>query len=370
MALSTSSNSWEGVVRLAKAAGAKYPELVAAQWALESGWGKHAPGQNYFGLKGSGQKRQTQEVINGQTVTITDDFLVFETLADCVDYLVTHWYLDFRSYKGVNQASSVEAAARQLQKQGYATNPRYADRLIELVHQHAGESNESKPPVLWLKARQETWLKKQPVQATELGEAERVHVAAGRVYGVELYRELAADAHVWVELGGQAGDWFVWGPHWEHVQKGAPPSGAKVDWADFRCQVTPALTVGEVLQFDKRRIPASGSAVERRILQTAEQFQRIRDAWGAPIGVTSFYRPPAVNAEVGGVLGSKHIDGLAMDVYPIGRPLESFYQWIRVRWGGGLGDGRNRGFLHLDTHDGTKGFVPGAGVRPIREWIY
>jgi len=52
---SKASNTWEGVMQAAKAAGAKYPELVAAQWALESGWGKHTSGRhNYFGLKGEG----------------------------------------------------------------------------------------------------------------------------------------------------------------------------------------------------------------------------------------------------------------------------------------------------------------------------
>ena len=30
------ANTWEGVTQAAKAAGAKYPELVAAQWALDS----------------------------------------------------------------------------------------------------------------------------------------------------------------------------------------------------------------------------------------------------------------------------------------------------------------------------------------------
>ena len=32
-------NTWEGFYAYAKEAGAKYPELVAAQWALESGYG-------------------------------------------------------------------------------------------------------------------------------------------------------------------------------------------------------------------------------------------------------------------------------------------------------------------------------------------
>lgn len=49
------SNTWDGVMEVARSAGAKYPELVAAQWALESGWGEHTSGKNnFFGLKGKG----------------------------------------------------------------------------------------------------------------------------------------------------------------------------------------------------------------------------------------------------------------------------------------------------------------------------
>lgn len=120
--------------------------------------------------------------------------------------------------------------------------------------------------------------------------------------------------------------------------------------------------------FSKARIPSANSSVRHRLLKTANEFQKIRDAWGSPIGVTSFYRPAAINAAVGGVPNSKHVTGQAFDIYPIGRSLESFYQWIQCRWRGGLGDGRHRGFLHLDTEGG--GFVPGAGVRPSRHWTY
>ena len=48
-------NSWGGVMAAAKKAGAKFPEVVAAQWALESAWGEHTSGDyNYFGIKATG----------------------------------------------------------------------------------------------------------------------------------------------------------------------------------------------------------------------------------------------------------------------------------------------------------------------------
>jgi hypothetical protein len=378
MARSTQDNSWEGVQRLAAAAGATYPELVAAQWALESGWGKAAPGHNYFGLKGAkgeGQLLDTTEVVAGEVVQQQDFFLTFSGIQQSIEYLVDRWYKDWKQHKGVNRASSREAAARELQKQGYATNPAYASKLIALMKQHAVETrvNQDEAPVLLrLKAKQATVLKKEPKQVTELGEKEQVKVVAGRVYEVLLLKELAADAHDWVKLGHGAGNWFIWGPHWERVLQTAklPESGSlQLNWGDFGCPVTKNLSVGEVIQWDKRRVPKTGGAIEHRILETAKQFQRIRDAWGQPLVVTSFYRPEPINQQVGGVSGSRHVSGEAFDCYPANGDLERFYQWARARWTGGFGDGRPRGFLHFDTRSGGH-FVPGAGVRPVTEWVY
>ena len=45
-------------------------------------------------------------------------------------------------------------------------------------------------------------------------------------------------------------------------------------------------------------------------------LQPIRDAWGAPIIVTSGYRCPALNKAVGGVETSSHLTGYAADIRP------------------------------------------------------
>lgn len=383
------SNTWAGVKEAAADAGAKYPELVAAQWALESAWGKSTSGtHNYFGLKGEGTKRKTQEVINGKTVTITAGFIDFDNLGQCVQYLVDRWYKDFKQYKGVNNAPSVEAAAKELVKQSYATDPDYAEKLMRLVKEEE-ESKlinvldeapvEAKPvkpatvagkPVLFrITAQQDTFLKKKPVQAAELGEKEKVAAERGRGYAVLAYTEVAGDAHAQVELAAGSGTWFIYEPHWRKDQQLGEAMPREVDWNDFNCLVTKNLTVGEILQWDRRRIPGPNDSVRARLLKTAEAFQQVRDGWGRPLGVTSFYRPEPVNSEVGGVPGSRHVSGEAFDLYPVDRSLETFYQWIRVRWTGGLGDGRNRGFIHLDRRNGG-GFVPGAGARPYAEWLY
>lgn len=373
------TNNWLGVLAAAKEAGAKFPELVAAQWALESGFGQHTSGQyNYFGLKGAGTTRPTTEYVNGKPVQIEAAFLDFADLGECVRYLVTRWYKDWDQFEGVNRAATREAAAKELVKQGYATDPRYAEKLIKLMDEHLPQVEDAAPtvvkaapkPLLFeLEALEDTWLKKEPKQASELGGKAKTAVVKGKRYGVCAYHEAVQDAHAQVELAAGAGTWFVYEPHWRKVQREGEAMPSSVDWGDFDCLITPHLTVGEVLQWDKRRTPGADSAARTWLLRTALEFEKIRVAWGGPLGVTSFYRPEPINGQVGGVPGSKHTTGEAFDVYPVGRSLESFYEWVRVRWTGGLGDGRPRGFVHLDTRGGG-GFVPGAGARPAAEWVY
>jgi hypothetical protein len=143
------ANSWEGVSLHAKRMGAKFPELVAAQWGLESGFGKHTSGKhNYFGLKGIGSSRETKEFYDGKWVTIKAGFIDFPSLAACIEYLVVHWYKDWQSYKGINRADNRYAAARMLKDQGYATDPDYPAKLSRLMKQYAPESTVVPPMAL------------------------------------------------------------------------------------------------------------------------------------------------------------------------------------------------------------------------------
>jgi hypothetical protein len=226
--------------------------------------------------------------------------------------------------------------------------------------------------ILTITALQDTWLKKEPLQAADLPVKDREMIKKGTVFNVLNVTEVPRDAHVKVELANGKGTWYLWQPHWlgfvsaskaSYVWKGL------IDWRDFGFLVTPHITVGEVLNFDVRRIPSATTGDIGRIINTAREMEKVRVAWGGPLGFSSFYRPEPINTEVGGVVGSQHIAGNAADVFPLDRSLEEFYEWIRVRWTGGVGDGRNKGFIHLDTRQGG-GFVPGAGRRPCAEWLY
>ena len=132
----TFSNTWDGI-EAAAAAGAKFPEVVAAQWALESAYGSVLSGKNnYFGIKGTGTVKTTWEDYGNGPVVIKASFRDFDTPFDCVNHLVTQWYKDYKGYKGVNRATSREDCAYLLKREGYATDPVYAQKLIRLMEQH------------------------------------------------------------------------------------------------------------------------------------------------------------------------------------------------------------------------------------------
>ena len=370
----TYPNSWDGVTQAAKDAGAKWPALVAAQWALESGWGKHLSGaHNYFGLKGAGSGVETKEFVGGKWITTSAEFIDFPDLFSAVDYLVSRWYRDFRNFKGINHCVSIEDAAKELQRQGYATDPDYPAKLLKVVREQAGKAKpvakaDETPMLFRLRATQGTWLKKEPSLAQGLPEKSKKSVAAGREYSVLRYDEKPEDAHAKVELAWGAGTWWIFEPHWRKVSGAGEAVERQVNWNDFSAAIEPSLSVGEVLQWDKRRMPTS-DAVKRTLLNTAKQFQAIRSAWGKPLGVTSFYRPEPINRQVGGVPGSRHVTGEAFDIYPTTGSLDEFYNWLRPRWSGALGDGRRRGFVHCDTRNGGR-FHAEGGVKPCAEWHY
>jgi hypothetical protein len=138
--------SWHYICELAAKAGARYPELVAAQWALESGWGLHQSAKfNFFGIKGPGTKHETQEWNGVKFITIVDEFKDYSSPEECVNDLVEKWYKDYKGYSGVNDTSSREEAARELVKQGYATDPKYAEKLIDLMNRNAVPVPAAKP---------------------------------------------------------------------------------------------------------------------------------------------------------------------------------------------------------------------------------
>jgi hypothetical protein len=126
--------TWGEVARLASDAGSKFPELTAAQWALESAWGYSVSGKNnFFGIKGEGTVKKTIEYVNGKPIEVEAEFKDFESPSDCIKYLVDRWYKNFEGFKGVNNAATRNAAAKMLVTENYATDPEYANKLIAIM---------------------------------------------------------------------------------------------------------------------------------------------------------------------------------------------------------------------------------------------
>lgn len=126
-------------INMAAASGAKFPELVAAQMILESAGGTALSGtNNFFGIKAtaaeSSTAKQTTEFRNGVEGIETANFKNYSSPQESVNDLVSKWYKDYPGYQGVNNANSLEEAAIMLQQQGYATDPEYAQKLIQIAN--------------------------------------------------------------------------------------------------------------------------------------------------------------------------------------------------------------------------------------------
>ncbi|MDX2096361.1 MAG: D-Ala-D-Ala carboxypeptidase family metallohydrolase [Leptolyngbyaceae cyanobacterium bins.59] len=97
------------------------------------------------------------------------------------------------------------------------------------------------------------------------------------------------------------------------------------------------------------RLPPNQATVDA-IVRIARLAQQARERIGRPLQVTSWYRPPDVNARVGGVSNSRHIVGDAIDFYCDGLTGDQIYWFLDPWWPGGLGRYENFPYLsHIDA---------------------
>ncbi|WP_213991001.1 flagellar assembly peptidoglycan hydrolase FlgJ [Sodalis sp. dw_96] len=121
--------------------------LILAQAALESDWGRREipatngkPSYNLFGIKASGDWHgkttdvMTTEYQNGQPAKVMQRFRVYDSYLDAIkDYV--HVLTDNPRYREVVNAVQPEAAAYALQRAGYATDPDYGAKLVQIISQ-------------------------------------------------------------------------------------------------------------------------------------------------------------------------------------------------------------------------------------------
>lgn len=119
---------WPHAVEASRRTGVD-PRIIIAQAAQETGWGEHAPNNNYFGIKshgqGGGSDQSTREFVNGEWVTTNANFRGYGSMGESVQ-----GYADFLlanpRYRAMMQAQGLDAQVEALGASGYATDPNYA----------------------------------------------------------------------------------------------------------------------------------------------------------------------------------------------------------------------------------------------------
>lgn len=114
--------------------------LTIAQWALESGWGEHQPGNNCFGIKSytgcfGVQELKTIEVIRGVTTVVAGNFATFPSIEACFEKhagLFTTGRAYARVWAHYLEAGDTQTLIRQIAPI-YATDPAYASKLLQVV---------------------------------------------------------------------------------------------------------------------------------------------------------------------------------------------------------------------------------------------
>lgn len=113
--------------------------VLLAQACLESDFGRRAPDNSYFGIKGKSPSGQTaahatHEVVSGNSVPETDNFRAYkdfdEAADDYADFLVNHPNYFAAAFRHVD--NSVEFA-RAMGKSKYATDPSYGPKLMNII---------------------------------------------------------------------------------------------------------------------------------------------------------------------------------------------------------------------------------------------
>lgn len=135
--MAKSSDYASKVYKAALALGIPEPQarLAAAQSSLETGYGEHAPGNAYFGIKassswdGATQNLVTHEEVGGKRVKITDAFRAY----DSPDQSLVDWWNTLQEkWPDAAKATSFDQAVAGLETGvhgAYATDSKYDNKL-------------------------------------------------------------------------------------------------------------------------------------------------------------------------------------------------------------------------------------------------
>lgn len=138
---------WDHAVNAAQKLGVE-PLVLVAQSALETGWGKRvikavdgASSYNLFGIKASGDwsgksaRVSTLEYRDGIAAREQASFRVYDNLAESFEDYAKFLSSNGRYSQALAKAADGPEFVRELQSAGYATDPKYADKILGIVDQ-------------------------------------------------------------------------------------------------------------------------------------------------------------------------------------------------------------------------------------------
>lgn len=124
----------ELAVRVEKKYNIPAPVAIAVS-ALETGWGRYVKGNNYFGIKGSGQEFKTHEYVDGKRIKIVDGFRAYDSMeASFMDFGL--FLNENPRYKKCFETETPHEFVIEMHQAGYATDPEYSNKLISIIDRY------------------------------------------------------------------------------------------------------------------------------------------------------------------------------------------------------------------------------------------
>ena len=146
-AVTRMETNFKTIYAIAKKVGIKFPEVVAAQFGVESDHGMKVTGKNnYLGIKarpediesGNFTEADTYEEIDGKMVKVRAKFKNFtsieEMLLDYKKHYNDDWFNGFTTRKGTVNVNTAEEAIIRLKENGYATDSDYVKLVTDVLN--------------------------------------------------------------------------------------------------------------------------------------------------------------------------------------------------------------------------------------------
>ncbi|MGB0496470.1 MAG: flagellar assembly peptidoglycan hydrolase FlgJ, partial [Kangiellaceae bacterium] len=125
------------------------PKILLAQAALETGWGKHIihdsngkPSYNLFGIKdskswqGESVKIDTLEVESGEFVKRKENFRSYSSFEKSFEDFIQFISESPRYQGAMKLVHDAKAFITSIQDAGYATDPQYANKIINIFNRN------------------------------------------------------------------------------------------------------------------------------------------------------------------------------------------------------------------------------------------